>query len=347
VRPEFSNDVCSSVLYEGHVYGFDLTQLQASANRASRGRFKCLDFSTGQVKWQTDRVGQASVLVADGKLVLLNDTGTLILARASPAGYAELARAKLLQGGICWTPPTLHRGRLYLRNHQHAVCVFVGNAKDLDPERETVTITQPGLEMDLTWLVPHEPDYPHDAPRAHDVALWFWWCALGVFGGAAVVGWAAALAAWILGASRVRMWAMIAFTVSAFLLGLAGTTLFSAWTGTFILTWPASLHVAFRVTLGVITWAESKKEKGRPRIASRLVTLAFLALCFGYYRLCLAVGYVVVWGYLAGFLPAALPAVVAARARRPWLAAAADVAAFAVYFWTSGLLPAYKGMWLE
>src|SRR5205814_2189856 len=44
---EMSNDVASSVLYENHLYGFDLKQLQASKHRASRGTFKCLDWETG------------------------------------------------------------------------------------------------------------------------------------------------------------------------------------------------------------------------------------------------------------------------------------------------------------
>src|SRR5205085_11987181 len=39
---ELSNDVLSSVLYDGHVYGFHLKQTQASNHRTSRGSFKCL-----------------------------------------------------------------------------------------------------------------------------------------------------------------------------------------------------------------------------------------------------------------------------------------------------------------
>ena len=53
---ELSNDVCSSVLVDGAVYGFDLQQLQSSAHRGSRGRFKCLDFATGK-KALGDRQG--------------------------------------------------------------------------------------------------------------------------------------------------------------------------------------------------------------------------------------------------------------------------------------------------
>jgi hypothetical protein len=130
------------------------------------------------------------------------------------------------------------------------------------------------------------------------------------------------------------------------LLGLIGTTVFSAWADAFILTWPASLYVAFRVTLAAVVWAEARRGEQGPRLAARAVTLLFLAACYGYYRLCWEVGYVVAWGFLAGFLPAAPAAVIAARARTPWVKWSADAAAFAVYFWASGLLPGWKDRWL-
>ena len=47
---QLSNDVCSSLLHDGAVYGFDIQQAQASVHRPARGRFKCLDFATGQVR---------------------------------------------------------------------------------------------------------------------------------------------------------------------------------------------------------------------------------------------------------------------------------------------------------
>lgn len=73
--------------------------------------------------------------------------------------------------------------------------------------------------------------------------------------------------------------------------------------------------------------------------------LLFLAACYGYYELCVAVGYVVAWSFLAGFLPAAPTAVVAARSRRWWLWLPAEGVGFAVYFWASALLPGWKDQW--
>jgi outer membrane protein assembly factor BamB len=332
---ELSNDVCSSVLTGGHIYGFDLQQLQASAHRPSRGRFKCLDFRTGKLRWQTDRVGQATVVIADGKLVLLADTGTLILARAAPESYDELARAKVLEGGLCWTPPLLYHGRVYVRNPARAVCLHLGSPETIDPAQIQGTAASSGWHFDWPALLSREPEYPHDAPTWREVARWYGWCLVGVFGVAGVI---AAVVGWV--APRAGM---PVFAALAFVLGLAGTTVYSSGADVCILTWPASLYVAFRLTLAVVVWAESQPAKNRPRLVSRGVMLLFLALCYGYYRLCLAVGYVMAWGFLGGFLPAAPFAIVATKARRRAVALLADAVAFTVYFWASGMLPGLKG----
>jgi len=98
---------------------------------------------------------------------------------------------------------------------------------------------------------------------------------------------------------------------------------------------PGEREVAFRPVL-----------KRRARWTSLAALTIFLLLCFGYYRLCPAVGYVMAWTFLAGFAPAAPAAILATRTRRLWLRAAADLLGFAAYFWLSGMLPAWKGYWL-
>jgi outer membrane protein assembly factor BamB len=340
-----SNDVCSSVLTNGHVYGFDLHQLQASAHRASRGLFKCLDFVTGAVRWETDRVGQATVLVADGKLILLNDTGTLILARANASTYEELARARVLDGGICWTPPTLSNGRLFVRNHVRAVCLFLGPPDTLDPNRTLAVPVAQSPSFDWGQLLSREPEFPHDAPTFTDLSRWFFWCIAGVFFPAGVVAGIVGLVAGWVSSTRPGLWAKAAFAAAAMLIGCAGTTLFSAWADIMVLTWPVSLYVAFRLTLIAITHAGRDTATRRSRLVARATVLLFLAICYGYYRLCLAVGYVVAWGFLGGFLPAAPFAILATRTRSRWIGLVADAMGFAVYFWFSGLLPGWKDRW--
>ena len=132
---QMSNDVASSVLVGGHVYGFDLTEIQTSRSRPSHGQFKCLDFLSGEVCWSTDRVGHAAVLAADDKLFALNDRGELILIRATADRYEELARTNVFPGEICWTAPTLCGRRLFLRSPTRAVCLFVGKPEQLTAQQ--------------------------------------------------------------------------------------------------------------------------------------------------------------------------------------------------------------------
>ena len=137
------------------------------------------------------------------------------------------------------------------------------------------------------------------------------------------------------------MWARVAFPATAFVLGLVGTTLYGHWSDAFILTWPASLYVAFRLILAISVWAGLQPWSLRRRFWSGLSILGFLGLGYGYYKLCSATGYVMGWSFLVGFLPAMPAAVLAVKTRHRWLGWTADAMGFAVYFWCSGLLPGW------
>ena len=130
--PDLSNDVASSVLMDGCVYGFDIRDVQAKSQRPSRGELRCLDWKTGKIRWSTDRTGHVSLLGADGKLFLFSDRGEAILARATPEQYEELGRVGVFSGEICWTAPALHQNRLYLRSPSRAACLYVGKPENLE-----------------------------------------------------------------------------------------------------------------------------------------------------------------------------------------------------------------------
>ncbi|MDB5386364.1 MAG: outer rane biosis protein BamB, partial [Planctomycetaceae bacterium] len=164
-NPKFSNDVMSSLLLDGYVYGFDLHDAQSRLNRPSRGEFRCLEFQTGKIQWSTDQAGQANIISADGKLLLFNDRGEVILAEASPKHYRELARATVFEGEVCWTPPALHRGRLYLRTQTRAVCLYLGK-KPLDalqPVQSVAAIPRP-WRLDMSLLLSGEREFPATTP---------------------------------------------------------------------------------------------------------------------------------------------------------------------------------------
>jgi outer membrane protein assembly factor BamB len=77
--------------------------------------FRCIHFPTGEVKWIQKDLPTASVICVSGKLLILTERGELVLAEASAAAFKPIARAQVL-GGVCWTPPALANGLLYIRN---------------------------------------------------------------------------------------------------------------------------------------------------------------------------------------------------------------------------------------
>ncbi|MDP8242863.1 MAG: PQQ-like beta-propeller repeat protein [Candidatus Hinthialibacter antarcticus] len=100
---DMRNQMNAAVLYKGYLYGFDESQL------------KCLDAKTGELKWKDGGLGKGSLMLADGKLVVLGGKGELVIAEASPEGLNPTGRKQIL-GGTCWSCPVLSNGMLYARN---------------------------------------------------------------------------------------------------------------------------------------------------------------------------------------------------------------------------------------
>ena len=110
------NHFNSCVLWKGYIYGVDDDK-----------SVSCLDFKTGDVKWAKKGFGKGSLMLADGKLIILSDKGKLAIAEASPTEYKELASAQILPKKKCWTVPVLANGRIYARNNPDGqlVCLDV------------------------------------------------------------------------------------------------------------------------------------------------------------------------------------------------------------------------------
>jgi len=76
-----------------------------------------VNIKTGQVAWQDRSFSRASLVYADGKVIVLDEDGQLALARVSPTGLQVLARADVLTRNA-WTPPTLAGTRLFIRDRK-------------------------------------------------------------------------------------------------------------------------------------------------------------------------------------------------------------------------------------
>ena len=103
------NHFSTCVYYQEHLYGFDDATLV------------CMNFRTGKITWKKKDFQKASLLIADGKLIVLGESGQLALAEATPADYREISSFQFSRNR-CWTAPVLADGRLYVRDEEKIVC---------------------------------------------------------------------------------------------------------------------------------------------------------------------------------------------------------------------------------
>ncbi len=97
------NKFNSSVLYEGHIYGLDNSIMA------------CIDAQTGERKWKGGRYGYGQMLLADGHIIVLTETGEVVLVKATPDGHEEVAMFSALEGKT-WNVPAIADGVLLVRN---------------------------------------------------------------------------------------------------------------------------------------------------------------------------------------------------------------------------------------
>jgi outer membrane protein assembly factor BamB len=107
MKPDY-NDL---VVHKGFLYGFD------------SAIFACVDLKDGSQKWKGGRYGkgQALLLADSDLLIVVSEKGELVLLRATPDAFVELAKINAMEGKT-WNHPVVVGDRLYLRNAEEAIC---------------------------------------------------------------------------------------------------------------------------------------------------------------------------------------------------------------------------------
>jgi outer membrane protein assembly factor BamB len=100
------------VIRDGFVYGINDIYLQ------------CVELKSGHVAWVKRRsptFGHGQILLVGEALLVLSESGEVILVKASPDNYRELASMQAIEG-VTWNNPALSGNLLLVRNADEAAC---------------------------------------------------------------------------------------------------------------------------------------------------------------------------------------------------------------------------------
>ena len=110
-----TNHYSTSVYYDGNLYGYHGRQEFGQS-------FRAIDLHTGKVHWNEDGFGAGTVTRAGDRLLLMRESGELVMIRATPESFSVVSRAQILPG-VVRAYPALANGLFYVRNGKKLVCV--------------------------------------------------------------------------------------------------------------------------------------------------------------------------------------------------------------------------------
>ncbi|MEL6106914.1 MAG: PQQ-binding-like beta-propeller repeat protein [Planctomycetota bacterium] len=117
---ELMNHWSSPLIKDGYLYGV------YEFKKYGKAPLQCVNLKTGEIVWSERGFGPGNCILVGDKLVVLSDTGEVAIVKASPDGYNELARAKVIDGK-CWSTPAFSDGKIFVRSTTEAACIDVSS----------------------------------------------------------------------------------------------------------------------------------------------------------------------------------------------------------------------------
>jgi len=99
--------------------------LYASSGTWAPYLFTAINVRTGEVAWRERAFPKANLLNVGGRLVILDEQGTLALATATPRALTDHAEVKLFESRT-WTIPTIVHDTLYVRDQEQIMALDLG-----------------------------------------------------------------------------------------------------------------------------------------------------------------------------------------------------------------------------
>jgi outer membrane protein assembly factor BamB len=114
-NPQLKINLATPVLVDDYLY-----------SQGPERNFICADARTGELKWEHPGFGKenASTISVGKNLLVLTDSGELVLVAANPKEYKELGRQQVC--GKNWNFPACADSKLYVRDARELLCLNLG-----------------------------------------------------------------------------------------------------------------------------------------------------------------------------------------------------------------------------
>ena len=107
----FDNQNMGVVLVDGFLYGSNFTG-------RNTGKWVCMNWDTGEIKWVNDFHNKGPIIYADGMLYIYEEKrGNMALVRPDPEGFEITSTFRVTEGtGPHWARPTIYNQMLLVRH---------------------------------------------------------------------------------------------------------------------------------------------------------------------------------------------------------------------------------------
>ncbi|QIA07513.1 PQQ-binding-like beta-propeller repeat protein [Draconibacterium halophilum] len=113
----FDNHHHGVILTDGYLYGSNWFDNK-------RGKWICMDWETGEIKYVADWDTKGSIVMADGLLYCYNERGNVGLVKPDPDGFEVISEFRIREGaGPHWAHPFISDKKLLIR-HGDALMVY-------------------------------------------------------------------------------------------------------------------------------------------------------------------------------------------------------------------------------
>lgn len=112
-----TNHYATSVHHNGFLYGYHGRQEEGPS-------LNCVELKTGKVRWSVNQFRAGTLTLAGDKLVILRESGELVIAPASPAGFQPSVKLQVLPAAVR-AYPAIADGCLYVRNERSLAAVIL------------------------------------------------------------------------------------------------------------------------------------------------------------------------------------------------------------------------------